>query len=76
MKELKDWLTSNRGMATRLRLKLGINATNISNWSNGHKPIPWTHMPTIAALSKGKVPLKKMLAHRQQLGIQKPDLSP
>lgn len=66
MKELKDWLDTHPGMATKLQKKLGINATNISNWRNGHKPIPWTHMPTIATFSRGKVPLKKMIDHRRQ----------
>lgn len=66
MKEFSEWLDSEPGMATRLKNKLSINATNISNWRNGHKPIPWTHMQTIHTLSKGKVPLKKMMEHRRQ----------
>lgn len=64
MQKLSTWLEANPGMATRLWKSLGINATNISNWRHGYKPIPWRHMPAIARLSKGKVTVKEMMDHR------------
>ena len=66
MQNFTDWLDSNPGMATRLTKKLGINPTNVSNWRNGRKPIPWKHMADIAALSRGKVKFKDLFAGRSK----------
>lgn len=67
MQKFSDWLDANPGMATRLHKKLGINATNISNWRNGRKSIPWKHMEKIAAISRGKVRFKELFAERSRV---------
>lgn len=66
MNKFSLWLESNPGMATRLHTALDVNATNVSNWRHGRKPIPWKHMPAIAKMSRGKVPLKELMSERQQ----------
>lgn len=65
MTEFKNWLNNHPGMATRLRKKLDLNATNISNWKHGRKPIPWAHMRKIANMSKGEVSLKQLMDFRE-----------
>ena len=61
MNKFSIWLSTNRGMATRLRKRLGINNTNISNAKSGTRPIPQHWFEHIKALSKGKIGLNDLL---------------
>jgi DNA-binding transcriptional regulator YdaS (Cro superfamily) len=64
MQKFHDWLNANRGMATRLHRKLGINATMISNAKHGRILIPTSWMQTIESMSKGKITIREMVISR------------
>lgn len=66
MKEFHDWLNTNRGMATKLRKELGINATMISNAKHGRILIPTGWMEAIEAMSKGRITIAKMVKARNR----------
>jgi hypothetical protein len=71
MKEFREWLDENRGMATRLHTALGINATMISNAKHERILIPTSWMPTIHDLSKGRLSIEKMVRARNKASKRK-----
>lgn len=55
MKQIHDWLKSERGRATKLAKHLGIGVPMVWKMANGERPVPVAHGAQIEAFTQGEV---------------------
>lgn len=70
MTKFAQWLNINPGMSKRLRMRLGINPTNISNVKHERRPMPGYWMPVVISLAGGALTYEDLvtenLKHRNR----------
>ena len=64
MNNFTNWLNAERGRATTLQKKLGVNATTISNVKHGRRLMPTRWMKTIVKMSKNALTYEQLVLHR------------
>ena len=64
MTNFKTWLDAERGRATTLQKKLGVNATTISNVKHGRHLMPTRWMKTIVEMAKSDLTYERLLLAR------------
>lgn len=57
---LKIYTDQRRGLATQLGKELGVNASLISQWANGIRPIPAERCPEIEKATSGAVTCEEL----------------
>lgn len=64
MKKFANWLNKTPGRARDLAARLKVKPASVSAVKNGHKPMPWRWMQTVANFSGGALTLEELVRAR------------
>lgn len=67
MTNFKTWLDAERGRATTLQQKLGVNATTISNVKHERRLMPTRWMKIIVRMSKNTLGYEQLVLRRDHV---------
>ena len=57
---LKTYLSGKRGRAASLARHIGVSPVLISQWANGHRPVPAERCPEIEKATSGEVTCEEL----------------